>query len=72
MYQSWFSNNVWAGMAIASHRTLFSQKNRIYISYRHPQKNRISKLNKNNLRKICFFYKLYTVLYLVASLTVSS
>jgi len=35
-------------------------------------RNRISKLNKNNLQLLRFFYKLSTVFYLVASLTVSS
>jgi len=48
-----------SGMAIASYRTFFFQKNRIYISHRHPQKNlicyHISKLNKNNLRLLRLF-----------------
>jgi len=60
------------GNRIASN--LFSKKNRIYISHRHSQKiastltknricNRISKLDKNNLRLFRFFNKLSTVLY---------
>jgi len=56
-------------MAITSlsklHRTFFPKK-----SHQHPQKNRISKLNKNNLpllRLFRFFNKLSTVRYLVVS-----